>query len=90
MLHLTVESFGAIPKHSKIATNAMSLAHTNVREWAVLPGTAPIVRKMDAKGCTFRDGVVGKIAGFGGTGTVAMQKTPADRNLAGVVLVHTS
>ena len=68
----------------------MSLAHTNVREWTILPSTPPVVRKMNTKGSTFRDGVMGEIAGLGGVGAIAMQKVPADRNLVGVVLVHTS
>ena len=90
MLHLTIETFGAIAEHCKVATNAMSLAHANVRERTILPSTAPVVRKMNTKGRTFRDRVMGEVAGLGGVGTVAMQKVPADRNLVGVVLVHTS
>lgn len=68
----------------------MSLAHTNVRERTILPSTPPVVRKMNTEGSTFRDGVMGEIARLGGVGAIAMQKAPADRNLVGVVLVHTS
>ena len=90
MLHLAVETFGTIAEDCKVATNAMSLAHANVRERTILPGTPPVVRKMNTEGSAFWDRVMRKIAGLGGVGTVAMQKVPADRNLVGVVLVHTS
>ena len=90
MLHLTVETFGTIPEDRKVATNAMSLAHANVRERTILPSTPPVVRKMNTEGSTFRDRVMREIASLSGVGTVPMQKVPADRDLAWVVLVHTS
>lgn len=89
MLHLTIEAIGTIPEYRKVATDAMSLAHANVRERTIIPSTPPIVRKMNTEWSTFRDGIMGKIAGLGGVGTMTMQKIPADRNLVGVVLVHT-
>ena len=90
VLHLTVETFGTIPEYCKVATNAMPLTHANVRERTFFPSTSPVVRKMNTEGSTFRSGVMRKIARLGGVGTIAMQKIPADRNLVGIVLVHTS
>lgn len=89
VLHLTIETLGTIPEYCKVATNAVSLAHANVGERTIIPSTSPVVRKMNTEGSTFRDGVMGKIAGFGRVGTIAVQKVPTDRNLVGVVLVHT-